>query len=207
MKALTTSEVKILLKSAEEEKGYIWYGIISVAVQTGMRRGEILGLRWKDIDLENKTVSIEQSLRRGVKGAPEFSDPKTEQSKRTIFITDATVEVLKKQKKEQAKDRLLLGKDYMNEHDLVFAKNDGSLIQPNTLHKRFEKIRQRAGLDLRFHDLRHTHITLLVKANADLEVIRKRAGHSNITTTLGYTHAQEDMQKEAIKKFENQLSL
>lgn len=166
-------------------KSHRLYAAFILAASTGMRRGEVLGLRWRDLDLENPNgprLSVAQTV-----VAPnrkiEFSTPKTGHG-RVVSLDPATVEVLKQHRVAQAKERLALGKHY-HDHDLVFCNPDGQPIQPNNLTHAFR--RQLANSKLRrvrLHDLRHTHGSLTIKANVHPKIVQTRLGHSNISTTM-----------------------
>jgi integrase len=155
-----------------------------------MRRGEVLGLRWRDLDLDNPEgprLSVSQTV-----VAPdrkiEFSTPKTGHG-RVVSLDPATVEVLKQHRVRQLEHRLALGKDYVD-HDLVFCEVDGQPIQPNGLSRAFERLIKTSKLRrVRFHDLRHTHASLALKGNVHPKIVQTRLGHANIGITMDtYSH-------------------
>ncbi|MGM0472278.1 MAG: tyrosine-type recombinase/integrase [Bacillota bacterium] len=115
--------------------------------------------------------------------------------------------MLRKRNKQQKEDQLRLGKDYDNEHDLVFCQKDGSPYLPLYTTRQFNKVAKRADLEeFRLHDLRHTHATLMLKAEVHPKIVQERLGHSSITQTLDtYSHIISSMQKEAVKKLKNSL--
>ena len=202
IQAMTLKEVYKILEAAKDS----WmYYVIYVAVNTGMRRGEILGLRWQDINFRNKFISVRQTI---VKANNEiiFKEPKTKSSKRTIRIDNEDIEKFNEVKEKQKEYASIFGPDY-NEHNLVFCYKDGSPPFPDTVTKRFTSLAKKANLDnYRFHNLRHTHASLMLESGAQMKVIQERLGHSNITTTMDtYAHLQPNIQKEAVSKYKKHL--
>jgi integrase len=178
---------------------------VLLAATTGMRRGEVLGLRWRDTDLDAGRVAVRQTLAavRDVDGQVGrhvlvFGEPKTTKGRRTVPLPPQTVAVLRAHRKAQAAERLLAGADY-HDQDLVFAEPDGSPIHPDKFRKRFEIRIGRSGLPpIRFHDLRHTYATLALRASVHPKVVAEVLGHANISITLDtYSHAIPAMQESA----------
>jgi integrase len=178
---------------------------ILLAATTGMRRGEVLGLRWRDTDLDAGRVAVRQTLAavRDVDGdcgrhLLVFGEPKTAKGRRTVPLPAQTVAVLRAHRKAQAAERLKVGPDYADQ-DLVFAEPDGSPIHPDKFRKRFEVRIGRSGLPpIRFHDLRHTYATLALRAGVHPKVVAEVLGHANISITLDtYSHAIPAMQESA----------
>ncbi|WP_236777872.1 site-specific integrase [Anoxybacter fermentans] len=206
MKTMNAQEIKKLLNTTKEIYDYTTYGLIYIAIFTGMRRGELLGLRWSDIDFKNKTASIQQTLQKALEGGYRFDTPKTKGSIRMISLPDSVVNILKKIKKEQAQNRLLLGESYKNEYNLVFTNTDGSPITPDAIRHRFNRVKEKSSIDVRFHDLRHTHATLMLEAGIHPKIVQERLGHSSITITMDtYSHVLPSLQKEAVEKLEKML--
>jgi integrase len=181
------------------------YAPVLLAATTGMRRGEVLGLRWRDTDLDNGRVAVRQTLAavRDVDGdcgrhLLVFGEPKTAKGRRTVPLPPQTVAALREHRRGQATERLLVGADYVN-HDLVFAEPDGSPIHPDKFRKRLEVRIGRSGLPpIRFHDLRHTYATLALRAGVHPKVVAEVLGHANISITLDtYSHAIPAMQESA----------
>jgi integrase len=172
-----------------------YYTALHLAIATGMRQGEILGLRWQDVDLSRKLISVKQTLSHDGK---EFGPPKTESSIRSISIDDRTVEVL-----EQQRSFILLEKQRNQavyvDHDLVNCTNVGTPCNPRDLDKVWNRLRNKAGMKkITFHDLRHTHASLLLKNNVHPKVVSERLGHSSIQITLDlYSHLFSNMQEDA----------
>jgi integrase len=171
-----------------------------LAASTGMRRGELLGLRWGDVDLVGGRLSLRQQLvRSGASIA--FGPPKTKAARRMIALDSGTVEALRARRAVWRDERLAFGPGY-EDHDLVFCRPDGQPHDPDVVTHQFERAIERAGVHrIRFHDLRHTHATLLLKARVHPKVVQERLGHSSIAITLDtYSHVIPDMQDEAAAK-------
>ncbi|WP_206093763.1 site-specific integrase [Paludifilum halophilum] len=201
---LNKEEIHQLLTAS---KGTPYYEPIFFAVNTGMRRGEIFGLRWKDINFENNIISVRQTLQRLKSEGLKFRDTtKTDGSRRTIFVSESVIDMLKKLKTKQAKNKIKAGPYYKN-YDLVFAKNDGSPIDVDYFSKAFGLLIKRINLPhIRFHDLRHTHATLLLQQGEHPKVVSERLGHSTIAITMDtYSHVMPNMQKEAAQKLDDFL--
>jgi integrase len=185
---LTEDQVKKLLASA---KGRL-KTILSLAVLTGMRRSELLGLYWEDVDLKNGAVHVKhtaQSLRgRGVY----IGEPKTEKSKRTITLPQSIVQTLAEQDPKVG---------------LVFHTSSGKPIAPRNLLRDLQNLLEKCGLPkVTFHSLRHFHASTLLKINIHPKIVQERLGHSRIDTTLDlYTHLVPGMQKEAADKIDELL--
>lgn len=192
-------QISELLKSFEKLDIYI---PVLLAVGLGVRRGEALGLQWKDIDFETKTISIIRSLLPSKSGLI-FHDPKTEHSHRKIIASDSIMFALKKHKEYQESYIKLLGKAYKN-HDLVSCLNDGTPINPASFSHSFSKALEANKIQhIRFHDLRHTNATLMLKHNIPAKVASERLGHSNIGITLDlYSHVMKEMQEDAANKLD-----
>lgn len=188
----STTLRKFLDFTADERLGSAWH----VLAMTGMRRGELLGLRWSDIDFDRKRIIIRHTL---VSVAYEIieSSPKNHQT-RIIDIDESTIQILKKQSNTQNNDKATWASNY-TDLDLVFAREDGSPIHPDSLSQCFERAIKRAQLPrIRLHDLRHTHATLAMQAGVPIKVISERLGHESPSFTMKqYAHVLPTMQAEA----------
>ena len=162
-----------------------------------MRRGEALALRWADVDLETKRVAVSQSLTSAA-GTLSFSPPKTAKSRRSITLDPATVAALRTHRKLQLEERLAWGRGY-EDSDLVFARENGSPIRPDSASRRFVELARAAGARrIRVHDLRHTYATIALVAGTHPKVVAERLGHSTIAVTLDtYSHVIPSLQEEA----------
>ncbi|WP_053361932.1 site-specific integrase [Bacillus sp. FJAT-27251] len=204
MKVWNQEEVNKFLKVA---KGSRYYPFFYLALMTGMRKGEILALRWKDIDLENMLLTINQTLTQD--GKEFIAGAKTKASNRTMDLSESTVKILKAHKVLIQQEKLALGKDYVN-HDLVICTQIGTPVHSSNLRNRvFNQLIKEAEVSkIRLHDLRHTHATLLLSVGVNVKVISERLGHSSIKITLDtYSHVLPTMQKEAVKKLDDMLTL
>lgn len=170
---------------------------VLLAVTTGLRRGEILGLRWEDVNLRTSVLTVRQPLEQ-TKGGIALKQPKTQKARRTVALPQLSVEALRYRKKEQAKERLLFGPDY-NGHGLVLARADGSPWKPDSFTSSYRSLVRRLGLShIRFHDLRHTHATQLLRQGVHPKVVSERLGHSTVGITLDvYSHVLPGMQEDA----------
>jgi integrase len=172
--------------------------LFRVAAMTGMRRGEVCGLRWSDVDLEKGRIEVRQQLL-ALGGELSFSErTKTDHGRRRIDLDPVTVAVLKSQKARQAGDRLALGPGY-TDNGLVFAQPDGSPVDPESVAKVFERRVAKSTLPrIRFHDLRHTHVAHLIAAGEQPLLIAKRLGHSSSAFTMDrYGHLFETADSQA----------
>jgi integrase len=170
-----------------------------LAAYTGMRRGEVLGLRWRDVDLDGGRVSVRQALV-SVAYEVSISDVKTGTSRRTIDIDDDVARVLRDWRKVRSEERdgLEPGPD-----DLVFVKADGTSMHPDIFSQLFDRTVAKIDVpSISLHDLRHTHATLLLKAGVNVKVVSERLGHANVAFTMNvYQHVLPGMQAAAADTF------
>lgn len=173
-----------------------------IALGTGMRLGEVLGLRWQDVDLETSTARVRQTLQITM----EFDTPKSHRSTRSLTLPGFLVEALRGHKKIQNERRLLLGESWQD-LDLICERGDGLPLRPDTISKQFRLAMRAAGLDITFHGLRHTHASLMLESGADLKVTSSRLGHSSISLTADlYTHVASRAEKAAADAFDRHLA-
>ncbi len=171
----------------------------SLAAHTGMRRGELLGLRWCDLDLDAGRVSVRQALV-SVGYETAISDVKTGTSRRTIDIDEGVVQVLRDWYKARIEERV--GVEPAAD-DLVFVKADGTSMHPDIFSQLFDRTVARIDVPaISLHDLRHTHATLLLKAGVHVKVVSERLGHANVAFTMNvYQHVLPGMQAAAADAF------
>jgi integrase len=181
----TLAEVQTLLAKTT---GVQMQARVRMAILYAMRQGEALGLRWKDVDFNKKTVFIWQQVQK-IDGKYEFVKLKSEDSIRTLEIDDDTLAALKAHKVQQNIDRLAMG-DRWDDHDLVFTTSIGKPIDSKTDYRHWHRALANAGLPIkRLHDARHTAATLLFDQGLDIEVIRRFMGHSSVLlTSKTYVH-------------------
>ncbi|MGB4504765.1 MAG: tyrosine-type recombinase/integrase [Syntrophaceticus sp.] len=203
VKPFTREDALRFLESVKDDRLYAIYYLM---FSTGLRRGETLGLKWRDIDFKESKMHIERSLveyydEETGKVVKEFQAPKTSESERTIPLTPAAVAVLKTHKAKQAKEKLFFGKAYHDE-DLVFATEDGKQIWPTSFNDQYRKRLKNAGIDYKKpHTMRHTFCTSLLEEGEDLKVVQELAGHADISTTANiYTHVVDRMKERAVEK-------
>lgn len=191
-------EVNKFLEFAKDNPSYI---VFYLALTTGMRQGEILGLRWKDVDLDKGLIKINQTLSHD--GKIFISGAKTKSSLRTINLSLSGIKVLKVRKLAVSKEKLSFGPIYQD-FDLVVCTQHGTPFNPANIRRTFKRIIKMADVpDIRFHDLRHTHATLLLSKGVNVKVISERLGHSNIKVTLDtYSHVLPSMQEEVARKLD-----
>ena len=204
IKALNEQEINHLLAAAE---GWV-YDLIYTAIFTGMWREELLALRWSDIDFDEQVIQVKQSVTKVTGKDLEFRKPKTKSSIRPINIDEDLSKIFKRRKKEQKQNKLKLGNKYNTEYNLVFCKVNGDPFLPQYATRKFNDAAKKADLEeFRLHDLRHTHATLMLKADVHPKIVQERLGHSSINQTLDtYSHVIPSMQKEAVKKLKNNLN-
>jgi integrase len=199
IRTLSAEEVTAMLAAAQGTRLLV---PLKLAVATGMRRGELLGLHWSDVDLEAGKLSVRWSLQ-SVKGQDEpiLKAPKSGQS-RTLTLPQVAVDALKKHRRDQAAEKLLHGKDYQDD-DLVFCEEDGKPWKPNAFTGIWDRFKVKQGLQIRFHDLRHTCATLLLGRGVHPKVVQEMLGHSTIAITMDlYSHVAPNLQEEAARKLD-----
>jgi integrase len=204
MHALSANETRRLLEAAGGDRLEALYVL---AVHTGMRQGELLALRWQDVDLENAVVSVRRTLTRSG-GKVAFGEPKTNKSRRTIRITVQAVEALRSHLERQLADIEILGDRYQDQ-GLVFTTDTGAPINPSNLRQRsFTPLLKRAGLShMRFHDLRHTCATLLLSRGVHPKFVQELLGHATIAVTLDtYSHVMPSMGDATARAMEDALA-
>lgn len=176
-----------------------------ISIFTGMRQGEVLGLRWKDIDFEAQVIFVRQTL---TQNAEIKAGAKNEASVRSIHIPNKLIDELRTYRKQILQEKLILGQSY-RDNDLVVCTRDGKPMIPRNFRKEFYKVVEKVGLPkIRFHDLRHTHATILIQQNINVKLISERLGHVDIETTLNtYSHVLPDMQKSVSDKLDKIIGM
>jgi len=194
IKILTKPEIAQVLRACEGRGLYL---PVLVAVTTGVRRGELFGLRWSDIDLKSARLTVNQSLE-WANGKPTFKAPKTKGSRRTITLPALTVQALKAHKTEQAAEHLRLG---LGKPELVFTRADGEPVSLDYVSRTFGEIISAIGvMPITFHGLRHTHISHQLMDGVHVKVVSERAGHANVSITLSvYVAFVPTLQADAAK--------
>ncbi len=200
MKIWTAQELSTFLSGvADDRLAGAWW----LLATTGMRRGEVLGLRWRDVDLDAGRLAISRTLittdvqRKGEPGMA-WGTPKTGKGRRQVALDPATVTALRAHRTGQLQERLATGEAY-RDGDLVCCLEDGHPVHPKTFSYYFGRHVRHLGLPrIRLHDLRHTHATLALRAGVHPRVVQERLGHANVSVTLDtYSHVDMDMQAVA----------
>lgn len=207
-KYMEKEELALLLQTAAQKGLDLDYLIFLTLSYTGLRAGELVALKWKDIDFEEHTISITKTYYNPTNNTLEYQlvPPKTRKSKRKIVVDKEVIDALKKHMLEQQKVRKYFGEAYLDE-GFIFAKKDkqpGYPIFIKTVENRMARLLKLAGLnqELTPHSLRHTHTSLLAEAKVGLEEIMDRLGHCDDDTTKNvYLHVTKEMKKEASHKF------
>ena len=182
-----------------------YYPIIYTAVSTGLRQAELLGLRWRDVDLDGLSLSVSQTLyKRG--GVCIFKEPKTRGSSRRVSLTPKLACFLREYKREREIMHLERGK-ILSLDGLVFANDKGKPLDPCTAPHNFARIVRRAGLGkVRFHDLRHMFASIMLMRGAPTKVISECLGHASAAFTMDtYSHLIEGMQEDAMALLDEAL--
>jgi integrase len=190
MSALDEQQARALLRTLKGERLEVLY---RVGLSLGLRRGEILGLRWIDVDFERATLSVAQTLQRTKAKGLIFSTPKTKGSVRTIPMPRVLLAALKLHKERQDQEGV------ENPHGLVFISTKGTPLDPDDITHRFKAFVKAAGLpvDIHFHSLRHSCATLLLAQGVPMHVVKDILGHSQISTTMRYAHPTEQTMRDA----------
>ncbi|GED53501.1 site-specific integrase [Brevibacillus borstelensis] len=203
----TLEEINQFLKAIKKRKtgNKKFYIVYVLAIFCGMRRGEILGLRWSDCDLENGLIRVQQTLV-NVGGKAVMQEPKTRGAIRTIDVPEFALQELKSHYIKQKEMKLQLGQGY-EDNDLVVANWTGTPVLPGDVNHDFKIACKFAGIPIiRFHDLRHTHATILLQLGENPKIVSERLGHSDVTITLNtYAHVLPSMQRDLAKNFDQAI--
>ncbi|MEQ8235276.1 MAG: tyrosine-type recombinase/integrase [Syntrophomonadaceae bacterium] len=219
MKVMSKEQVLEFIKKIEAHRDY---AIIYVALYTGLRQGELLGLTWSNVDLACKTLFVRQQMQYLKGKGYIYREPKTPKSRREIPLSAEVITLLKEIHREQAQLKLMaspIGKDQQDldpslipgekselleyeDNDLVFCLNNGKPLDPTNLTKRFKKLARKHGHpEMRFHDMRHTFATLMLAAGVEAKKVQDLLGHESIGTTLDtYGHVLPNMRRDAMDR-------
>ncbi len=180
----------------------VYYPLFAMLLYTGLRRGEAIALRWKNIDLIRLELYVVESAYR-IRKEFIIKEPKTLHSKRAVSLSPSLATLLREYREDQELMRKQMGSTLNNE-DFVFSWPDGRPMDPDVVTQAFHRIAGQAGLkNIRLHDLRHTHATLMLKAGVHPKVVSERLGHANIGITLDtYSHVLPGIQEAAAERFD-----
>lgn len=196
-------DAKRFYKAADEFSDIRYKTAMLILLLTGMRRGELCGMEWSDIDFDNATITIARSLTAVRKVGLVLKDPKTESSKRVIAISDKLITVLTEYKAWYEEYREMHGDKWENSNRLFIGEYGGN-IYPGTINMWMKRICQMAGLEERtVHSLRHTNITMQIAAGVPIVTVAGRAGHARTSTTTDiYSHFLKTADRSAAQKLE-----
>lgn len=191
-----------LRKLCEAVKGADLETGIMILIWLGLRRGELMGLKWEHIDFNNSTVNISSNVVQ-VNTTAITKEPKTESSKRKIDAPAMLMELLRREKTDYLKRKLKYGAAF-RDTSLVICQPDGKPYKPASFTNKFKRFLEKGGLKhIRLHDLRHTNATMMLKLGISPKVAQKRLGHSNYSTTMDiYSHVLEEVERDAVEKLE-----
>ena len=192
MRTFSAEQARIFLAAIFDSR---YEALFALALSTGMRQGELLGLSWDNVDVERGIIYVKRNLQ-WIKKEVILQDPKTEKSRRMIFIGAMVRELLVAHRQQQALQRAAIGDTWDGKWNLLFTNVTGGPMHPSPLvHNHFEPLLKRASLPvIRFHDLRHTAATLLLEAGINPKVVSEMLGHSSVSITLSlYSHATPAM--------------
>lgn len=197
MQTWSAEELARFLDHARDDRLYAAWHLAST---TGMRRGEVLGLRWSDVDFASSSLAIRQAYV-SVNGRPRFSEPKTAKSRRGVELDRQTLQTLRDWQAVQDRDRREWGVAW-EEYGLVFSRENGTPILPDGFTRSFRRLAASASVPLiRLHDLRHTSATLWLQAGVNPKIVSERLGHHSTAFTLDvYSHVVPGMQKHAAEE-------
>lgn len=195
IECLNADQLKLVMQACRDT---VQYPMVAVAVGTGMRRGEMLALRWRDVDLDAAVVRVERSLEE-TKAGLRFKEPKTRQGRRNIALPASLVSDLRSHWRLQQELRLALGTGRSGPDDLVFCTVDGKPKSPNNVTREWSRLVKAKNFPkVSFHALRHTHVSQLIASGMDVLTISRRIGHASPSITLNvYGHLFRNNDKQA----------
>jgi integrase len=204
MKTLTAEQVIRLLNFSQ---GSRYEALYHLAVTTGLRQGELLGLRWSDLDWGTGHLRVQRQLKRVPGQGLVLNEPKSASGRRLVVLGPATLDKLRDHKWRQWQERTSTG-DRWQKNDLIFPSTTGTPMGPRNMVREFKELLKTTGLpDIRFHDLRHTAATLMLQEGVHPKVVQERLGHSQISITMDtYSHVLPAMQEEAAMRLDELLS-
>ncbi len=194
---LSPADAERLLEAAKDSRLEAFY---SLALGSGARRGELLGLKWTDLDLDTGRLTISRALQRIEGQGLRLTETKSRSANRTIILPQFAITTLRRHRARQLEERLAVGPDWRNHDDLIFVGRDGQMLEPIQLHRDFKATLRRAGLPstTRIHDLRHSAASLLLAKGVALKLIQDLLGHSSIAVTSSfYAHVGTELKQQA----------
>ncbi|MCL6455098.1 MAG: site-specific integrase [Alicyclobacillus sp.] len=200
----TPEQAMHFLDEVRRRESRYWPAFV-LAVMTGMRQSELLGLKWTDVDWEHAQVSVQRTLNY-IDRQPVFRDLKTDRSRRNVALSDLAIEALRYQRALQAEDRLFYGSSWEGT-DTILSTASGAPLSQNTLNTVWQRLLPTIDVPkIRFHDLRHTHASLLLQQGVHPKIVSERLGHATVQITLDtYSHVLPGMQKSAANQLDQVL--
>lgn len=204
---MQTWDEEDITRFLELAKDTPYYALFYTALFTGMRRSELLALRWQDVDFIFSQICINRSLHQLRDGSYIFTQPKSSKSRRTIALPPSAVLILKEHRENQRLERTMLQKP-LTDDDLVFSTPEGKPLRPNTVTRAWTVLAARCGLKIiRLHDARHSHASLMLKQGIHPKIVQERLGHSSIQITIDtYSHVAPGLQQAAAARFDELLN-
>lgn len=204
MQTWNEDEVTSFLEAAKDSP---YYELFYTALFTGMRRSELLALRWADVDLPLGQIYVNRSLHQLKDGSYIFTQPKSAKSRRRIALPPSASLLLREYRERQESTRAWLGAP-LGDSDLVFITPEGQPLRPNSVTRAWKTMARKAGVKvIRFHDARHTHASLLLKQGVHPKIVQERLGHAGIQMTLDtYSHVAPGLQEVAANRFDELIS-
>jgi integrase len=201
MKTLTADQIRQLLEPVESTP---FEALYYLAVTTGLRQGELLGLKWSDVDWSVPCLKVQRQLQRIVGQGLVFAEPKTAAGRRVVTLGPSATKKLRQHLQRQSEVREKSGHARSQDGDLIFPSSRGTPMGPRNLLRHFKITLKKAGLpEIRFHDLRHTAASLMLQQGTHPKVVQERLGHSQISVTLDtYSHVLPSLQAEAAEKID-----
>lgn len=200
MKIITLDQYKQILQIFPPADSF--HLPLVIAFNTGMRRGEVCGLEWDKVNLEDGTIEVARNMIQTGSGIYQLDTPKTAAGFRTIDIGPTLINALKSQKRHQMECRVRYGSLY-HETNFVCTKDNGDPVLPGSIKYKSAEVAKKLGFPFNFHSLRHTHATMLLDAGEKMKVVQERLGHSRIATTMDtYSHVTKNMKKETVNLIE-----
>lgn len=205
----TREELIAFLDYTGKSGDHKWHALFRILAFSGCRKGEILALRWEDLNFKKNTLSISKTLTLGLENKLIVQPPKTKKSKRVLHMDQNTMNIMKTWKSQQAMDMLKLGFNTMGKNQLVFTNLKNSFINPQKIGQKIKPICKKIDLkEITPHGFRHTHCSLLFEAGASIKEVQERLGHSDIQTTMNiYAHVTEKKKEEAADKFASYINI
>lgn len=204
---LNINDAKILLKEISKNKFSDYYLPTLIALTMGLRKGEILGLKYTDINFKTRELNIQRTFT-GTGNKISFNTPKTKNSIRKVIIPQIVLDELILKRDFFCLEKTIMGKDF-NKGNYIFINNDGRIIKPQSWDSYFKRTLERCHLkDMRIHDLRHTNASILLSLGINMKLVSYNLGHSNIKTTLDiYEHVDGTLDKSAARKIDKAIEI